>query len=114
MTLMQAVDFLIKEFELLALPDYQNVNQNGQFLIFDGLNKLTDRTDEASFSIVLAANSLNKDDTGLMELIWRIRQKVFSLRAEDPHLISLERVKTAFIGGALYCAKCEIKITLYN
>ena len=111
MRLVQAGEFLLNEFDLIAIPDYESINQNGRFLIFDGLNALSPYSSWASFSIVLASNSLNKDKSGLLSLIDEVKTKCFELScASAGEDFKLDSIKTAFIGGTLYCAKCEIRL----
>lgn len=113
MSLRELASCLVNEFGLISIGEYSQIDQNGNYLMFDGLSRLNDSTDTANFSIVVAHNSLNGDTSSLLEELDELRKKLFDFGAARAERITAD-VKTAFISNSLYCAKIELRFKVKN
>lgn len=108
MSLKELASCLVNEFGLISIGEYSQIDQNGNYLMFDGLSPLNDSVDIANFSIVVAHNSLNSDNSSLLNELDELRNKLFIFGARYKERI-VGDTKTAFISSSLYCAKIELK-----
>ena len=102
---------LKSEFELLELPSLEALVQNGDYLVFEGLESVDDITDNAVFGVVIARNSLNADKSGVLDKIDRLRGELFRFGARYGEKVTFG-AKAAFVTGTLYCVRIQIKFKI--
>lgn len=102
---------LKREFGLLELPSLEALAQNGDYLVFEGLEGVNDITDNAVFSVVIARNSLNADKSGVLGKIDRLRGELFRFGAKFGEKITFG-AKAAFVTNTLYCVRIQIKFKI--
>ena len=102
---------LKSEFGLLELPSLEALVQNGDYLVFEGLESVNDITDNAVFSVVVARNSLNGDKSGVLDKIDRLRGELFRFGARYGEKVMFG-AKAAFVTNTLYCVRIQIKFKI--
>lgn len=102
---------LKSEFGLLELPSLEALVQNGDYLVFEGLESVNDITDNAVFGVVIARNSLNADKSGVLDKIDRLRGELFRFGARYGEKVMFG-AKAAFVTSTLYCVRVQIKFKI--
>ena len=102
---------LKSEFRLLELPSLEALAQNGDYLVFEGLESVNDITDNAVFSVIVARNSLNADKSGVLDKIDRLRGELFRFGARYGEKVMFG-AKAAFVTNTLYCVRIQIKFKI--
>lgn len=102
---------LKSEFGLLELPSLEALTQNGDYLVFEGLEGVNDITDNAVFSVIIARNSLNADKSGVLGKIDGLRGELFRFGAKFGEKITFG-AKAAFVTNTLYCVRIQIKFKI--
>lgn len=102
---------LKREFGLLELPSLEALAQNGDYLVFEGLESVDDITDNAVFSVIVARNSLNADKSGVLDKIDRLRGELFRFGARYGEKVMFG-AKAAFVTNTLYCVRIQIKFKI--
>lgn len=112
---MTSIDKLAKElkdeFGLLELSGVESLDQNGDYIIFDGLESENNITDNALFSVLVARNTLTGEGMGVLSKIDELRRDLFRYGAKRGLKI-LHGAKAAFVTGSLYCVRLQIKIKI--
>ncbi len=112
---MASIDKLAKElkaeFGLKELSGFESLDQNGDYIIFDGLESEDDITDNALFSVLVARNTLTGEGMGVLSKIDELRRDLFRYGAKRGLKI-LHGAKAAFVTGSLYCVRLQIKIKI--
>ena len=89
---------LKREFGLLELPSLEALAQNGDYLVFEGLESVDDITDNAVFSVVVARNSLNADKSDVLDKIDRLRGELFRFGARYGEKVMFGHIASSWMG----------------
>ncbi len=102
MKLKQAYEQLEQMFNALEIPTLQDIRQEGVYINFLGLTSESQLKDRASFAIILAANSLNKDNTGAMDKLSSMRKSIKEYELGYGVRYFKELKQASFAGSTLY------------
>lgn len=96
----------------VEISSIQQVNQNGLYLYFDGIKNSTPGEDSASFVLLVAGNSLNKDAASALAKIEEVRTTLFELGVANMDNY-FRGVKAAeFTGSSLFVYAVLISIKI--
>ena len=99
------------KFSLKELPSYEALEQNGEYLVFEGFERVNESTDNAIFGVIIAANTLNADKSALLPRVDEMRRDLFRFGASNSEY-NVYGAKAAFVTNALYCVKFNVKIKI--
>ncbi|MBE2985547.1 hypothetical protein CCAL12920_00725 [Campylobacter sp. RM12920] len=102
---------LKSEFGLLELASIEALDQNGDYIVFDGLESIDDISDYAIFSVIVARNTLVGEKSGVLSRIDELRRDLFKFGAKQGEKIVFG-AKAAFVTSTLYCVRLQIKIKI--
>lgn len=105
----QIAQMLQTEFKLTPIASYNEINQNGTYLIFRGLQAKEPNINAYDFSIIVVANSLMRDKDSLLPIIEDLEQKLF-LKSAEVKQIWLKSITSGFINSSLYAYSLNLTI----
>lgn len=102
MKLKEAYLKLKDEFSPIEISNIKDINQDGLYLSFLGLQNQATTKDIASFALVFAANTLCKDNYKPLDDLEVLRKKVFNLGAKEGKNYFKALKGASFEGATLY------------
>lgn len=100
---------LESEFGLMPIASYGDINQNGQFLAFKGLENVKPNIRVLKFSIIIVANTLMRDKNSLLLIIEELESNLFKKSSKDKQ-VWLKNITSGFITQSLYAYSLNLEI----
>jgi len=100
---------VLKDYNLIDLDTKNVINNAGNYLVFNGLNKLTPLKIKISFSIYLAIKTLKNDD-GAYNLMDDIYKKIIDTGLIEEK-VECEKIDLFSFENNLFIYRLQINIT---
>jgi len=95
------LEYLKSKLNLTAVANTALIDQNGDYLIFSGFERISANETSLKFQIVLARNTLDCEIYGILDEIMALSDKLLKDEAER-RVIILKSAETRFISESLY------------
>lgn len=95
------LEYLKSKLNLTAVANTALIDQNGDYLIFSGFERISANETSLKFQIVLARNTLDCEIYGILDEIMALSNKLLKDEAERRAVI-LKSAETRFINESLY------------
>lgn len=95
------LEYLKSKLNLTAVANTALIDQNGDYLIFSGFERISANETSLKFQIVLARNTLDCEIYGILDEIMALSDKLLKDEAER-RIIILKSAETRFISESLY------------
>lgn len=102
MTLKKAYEFLKHTFDTKDIPSLQEIRQEGTYIHFLGVKNVSPLKDVASFAVVLAAQSLERDNFKALDKLANMRKTVADMELKTGKSTFKEIKSASFEGQSLY------------
>lgn len=97
----ETLEYLKSKLNLTAVANTALIDQNGDYLIFSGFERINANETSLKFQIVLARNTLDCEIYGILDEIMALSDKLLKDEAER-RVIILKSAETRFISESLY------------
>ena len=97
----ETLEYLTAKLNLTAVANTALIDQNGDYLIFSGFERISANETSLKFQIVLARNTLDCEIYGILDEIVALSNKLLKDEAER-RVIILKSAETRFISESLY------------
>nr|DAD66335.1 MAG TPA: hypothetical protein [Myoviridae sp. ctuYn2]DAU54899.1 MAG TPA: hypothetical protein [Caudoviricetes sp.] len=97
----ETLEYLKSKLNLTAVANTALIDQNGDYLIFSGFERISANETSLKFQIVLARNTLDCEIYGILDEIMALSNKLLKDEAER-RVIILKSAETRFISESLY------------
>ena len=97
----ETLEYLKSKLNLTAVANTALIDQNGDYLIFSGFERISANETSLKFQIVLARNTLDCEIYGILDEIMALSDKFLKDEAER-RVIILKSAETRFISESLY------------
>ena len=97
----KTLEYLKSKLNLTAVANTALIDQNGDYLIFSGFERISANETSLKFQIVLARNTLDCEIYGILDEIMALSNKLLKDEAER-RVIILKSAETRFISESLY------------
>ncbi|WP_297959746.1 hypothetical protein [uncultured Campylobacter sp.] len=97
----ETLEYLKSKLNLTAVANTALIDQNGDYLIFSGFERISANETSLKFQIVLARNTLDCEIYGILDEIMALSDKLLKDEAER-RVIILKSAETRFISESLY------------
>ncbi|WP_298706928.1 hypothetical protein [uncultured Campylobacter sp.] len=97
----ETLEYLKSKLNLTAVANTAIIDQNGDYLIFSGFERISANETSLKFQIILARNTLDCEIYGILDEIMALSDKLLKDEAER-RVIILKSAETRFISESLY------------
>lgn len=97
----ETLEYLKSKLNLTAVANTALIDQNGDYLIFSGFERISANETSLKFQIVLARNTLDCEIYGILDEIMALSDKLLKDEAER-RVIILKSAEARFISESLY------------
>jgi putative cysteine repeat modular protein 1 pbCRM1 len=97
----ETLEYLKSKLNLTAVANTTLIDQNGDYLIFSGFERISANETSLKFQIVLARNTLDCEIYGILDEIMALGNKLLEDEAKRRAVI-LKSAETRFISESLY------------
>ena len=97
----ETLEYLKSKLNLTAVANTALIDQNGDYLIFSGFERISANETSLKFQIVLARNTLDCEIYGILDEIMAFSDKLLKDEAASRAVI-LKSAETRFISESLY------------
>lgn len=97
----ETLEYLKSKLNLTAVANTALIDQNGDYLIFSGFERISANETSLKFQIVLARNTLDCEIYGILDEIMALSDKLLKDEAAARQVI-LKGLRTQFISESLY------------
>lgn len=106
----QVFEDLKDEFKLTTVSNYKFVNQNGNFLIFSGMDFPAPNTKVLNFDVVIARNTLENDVYALLDEVENLEKHIFEYGVGRYRKNVLKKLKQIFITSELFAYILNVEV----
>jgi hypothetical protein len=111
--LTKTVETLTNAFpEAIEIASPTHIAQNGLYLSFMGVKPASDSTGSASFGLIVAGQTMNKDASGALKKVQEHLKTAFDLSATKPEIKVTGVKPAAFENSTLFIYMIEIAVTI--
>lgn len=107
----ETLEYLKSKLNLTAVANTALIDQNGDYLIFGGFERISANETSLKFQIVLARNTLDCEIYGILDEIMALSNKLLKDEAER-RVIILKSAETRFISESLYAYIFELNFPI--
>lgn len=107
----ETLEYLKSKLNLTAVANTALIDQNGDYLIFSGFERISANETSLKFQIVLARNTLDCEIYGILDEIMALSNKLLKDEAER-RVIILKSAETRFISESLYAYIFELNFPI--
>ncbi|WP_297894648.1 hypothetical protein [uncultured Campylobacter sp.] len=107
----ETLEYLKSKLNLTAVANTALIDQNGDYLIFSGFERISANETSLKFQIVLARNTLDCEIYGILDEIMVLSDKLLKDEAASRAVI-LKSAETQFISESLYAYIFELNYPL--
>lgn len=97
----KTLEYLKSKLNLTAVANTALIDQNGDYLIFSGFERISANETSLKFQIILARNTLDYEIYGILDEIMALSDKLLKDEAASRAVI-LKSAETRFISESLY------------
>lgn len=105
------LEYLKSKLNLTAVANTTLIDQNGDYLIFSGFERISANETSLKFQIVLARNTLDCEIYGILDEIMALSDKLLKDEAASRAVI-LKSAETRFISESLYAYIFELNFPI--
>ncbi|WP_298986742.1 hypothetical protein [uncultured Campylobacter sp.] len=103
----ETLEYLKSKLNLTAVANTALIDQNGDYLIFSGFERISANETSLKFQIILARNTLDCEIYGILDEIMALSDKLLKDEAASRAVI-LKSAETRFISESLYAYIFEL------
>lgn len=107
----ETLEYLKSKLNLTAVANTALIDQNGDYLIFSGFERISANETSLKFQIILARNTLDCEIYGILDEIMALSDKLLKDEATSRAVI-LKSAETRFISESLYAYIFELNYPL--